>query len=77
MLIEQDETFFLIPTQKFIAKSHMNPEETELLDFKEFRWWKLQDLARSSEQFAPRNLPSELGKIALHGPPSLPFNIGV
>lgn len=76
-LIEQSEVYYLVYCERFEVQPALNPDHTELLDLKEFRWWTLADVASSREQFAPRNLPSLLSDLVKNGPPTQVVDVGI
>lgn len=62
------ETFFLVPVDKF------EPTMVHMMDYElewtmELRWWGVEELQRSDDQFSPRQLPERLADIALGGQP--------
>jgi 8-oxo-dGTP pyrophosphatase MutT (NUDIX family) len=75
--VEQHEVFYLVKTEKFEPAPQANLAETEMLEFEELRWWKLEDLASSEETFAPQDLPARLKALIENGPPSEPIDVGV
>jgi hypothetical protein len=48
-----------------------------MLDFKELRWWSLDELKIARDEFAPRRFPSQLEDLILNGPPKAPIDVGV
>jgi 8-oxo-dGTP pyrophosphatase MutT (NUDIX family) len=75
-LIQQHETFYLIRTRKFAPSPKADPGDTEMMDFKEIRWWKLEEIAHAQEVFAPRNLHGLIQHIIAKGIPADPPEIG-
>lgn len=43
----------------------------------DIRWWTLDELAESAEEFAPRRLPQLTLDIIRTGPPERPIDVGV
>lgn len=43
----------------------------------DIRWWSLDELATSDEDFAPRRLASLARTIIDHGPPTVPIDVGI
>jgi len=43
----------------------------------DIRWWTADEVASSSEEFAPRRLPRLLRDLLADGPPAEPINVGV
>lgn len=76
-MIDQEEVFFLINTEKFIPKSTMDLNETELLDFQRFKWWKVSDIKISSEQFAPTKIGECVSLLLCGQIPINPVDVGV
>jgi 8-oxo-dGTP pyrophosphatase MutT (NUDIX family) len=72
-LVAQREIFFLIESERFIPTPKVDTEHTEMLDFKEFRWWGLEELRTSNEVFAPRRLYEYLCLVLRGGVPIVPF----
>ena len=46
-------------------------------DVEEIRWWTLDELEASDEEFAPRRLPQLIRRLLDEGPPAQPFDAGV
>ena len=73
--IEQEENFFLIQLPKFHAS--FKALETEMLDFQELRWWRLEELMHTREEFAPRSFPARLEELIKMGVPAMPVDVGI
>lgn len=43
----------------------------------DIRWWTLEELATSGEDFAPRRLASPAREVIDHGPPAAPIDVGI
>ena len=75
--VEKDERerFFLVPSEQFQpATSNLEPDERAI--FREFRWWPIEEIARSKERFAPLRLGELLQLLRRDGPPSSPVETG-
>ncbi len=75
--IEQDEVFYLVRTSKFSPAGESALTESEILDFKEIRWWTLSELMKSRELFAPSRFPGLLGQLLEEGIPANPRDVGI
>jgi hypothetical protein len=53
-----------VVTRTMVQPGHPGLEEQELAWFKGFRWWRLDELASSSEQTSPDTPPSVLIQVA-------------
>jgi TDG/mug DNA glycosylase family protein len=42
----------------------------------EHRWWTVDELERSEDEFAPRSLATHLRELIEHGPPDAPVDVG-
>jgi double-stranded uracil-DNA glycosylase len=42
----------------------------------EHRWWTVEEIERSADEFAPRALASHLRDLIAHGPPDTPIDVG-
>lgn len=69
-MIEQNEVFYLIKLPHFEVATQTNLTETEMMDFKEIRWWKIEDIKNSDEVFVPRDLYRLVTDLVQNGPPS-------
>lgn len=76
-LIHQHERFYLVPVTRFVPGWRTNPDETELMSFREYRWWTAAEIKASPELFAPRRLAELLRSLRRDGPPSAPVDAGV
>jgi len=63
------EHFYLVHTDVF-EPSNAGMEPEELSRFAEFRWWRIEDVRRSEERFAPARLGELLEELVAHGPPN-------
>jgi len=64
--VHQDEQYFLVRTQEFEATMAGNPEALEITAFQGFRWWDVEEICLSEEEFGPALLGS-LGPWVLVG----------
>lgn len=71
----EQERFFLIPTERFDPVT-FRMEVPERAVFREFRWWPIEEVARSNERFAPRRLGELLLALRRDGPPPSPVETG-
>lgn len=77
-IIEQKEIFFLIRIEKFQPSPKSKLTETEMLEFKEIRWWSLEEIRNSKESFAPSQLCNYLTQLlAMKSLPVEPIDVGV
>ena len=44
--------------------------------FRGLRWWPIEELGSSAEEFAPADLPALVRQLVERGPPALPFRGG-
>jgi len=42
----------------------------------EHRWWTVDEIERSEDEFAPRSLAKRLRELIAHGPPDVPVDVG-
>ena len=71
----QQERFFLARIGALEPHDeHFTADEVEL--HQEHRWWTAEEIAASSERFAPRRLGSLLGQLLAQGPPPAPVDVG-
>lgn len=76
-IIEQSEHYFYQLTPSFDPIAHLNPDHQELEEQLEHRWWTLEEIEASNENFAPRNLGILLKNLLEHGPPETPLDCGI
>jgi hypothetical protein len=43
---------------------------------REYRWWSLDEIQRSTDEFAPRDLADRLHDLITQGPPPSPVDVG-
>lgn len=71
--ILQRERFYLVNIDRFEPIDHHLPDQVEQDAFGGFRWWQAQEIAPSSEAFAPRRLGPLLQSLIQDGPPAQPI----
>jgi 8-oxo-dGTP pyrophosphatase MutT (NUDIX family) len=72
----QRERFFLARVDPFdVAVQGMEDYESAMLG--EHRWWSADEIAASTERFAPRRLAELLMQLLVEGPPPQPVDVGV
>ncbi len=76
-MLSQREDFYLVPIDAFEPDFTTNPSETELMDFRQFKWWSVDEIRASGDVFAPRLLAEHLESLIEQGPPSEPVDVGV
>ena len=72
---QERERFYLVPCAPF-EPTTSNLEPAERAVFQEFRWWPIEEIARSSERFAPARLGELLVALRRDGPPPSPVETG-
>jgi 8-oxo-dGTP pyrophosphatase MutT (NUDIX family) len=66
----------------FLGRTRSTAVDTSGLDDKErswtldHRWWRLDEIAASSERFEPRDIGARLAALLLNGPPPQPIDLG-
>lgn len=75
--IDQEEFYYLIRAERFDPVMIDNPSQVEASSFRGFRWWTVEEIAASSELFAPRLLAEHLRRLLDDGPPETPIDTGV
>jgi len=71
----QRERFFLARVGAFEPHGdHLTADEVEM--HQEHRWWTADEIAASSELFAPRRLGRLLSQLLAQGPPPAPVDVG-
>lgn len=72
--LDQRETFLVVRAEAFEPQ----PSVDLAAEFvHELRWWTLDEIERSSEVFAPRELAARLRELLEHGPPPEIVDVGV
>jgi 8-oxo-dGTP pyrophosphatase MutT (NUDIX family) len=72
----QQESFYLVRVDSF-QPSRAGFDENEQLLIREQRWWSVDEIERSSAEFAPRRLAALLRSLIADGPPSPAVDAGV
>ena len=73
----QVERFYLVYAQPFEPRPHFSVEDLAAENLVGHRWWTPEELAVSSELFAPRRLPELLAQLRTAGPPDSVFDAGI
>ena len=60
----------------FRPTTQYNPAEAEMSVFREFRWWSITEIQRSTEVFVPLRLADHLQHLLDAGPPTQPIDVG-
>ena len=72
---QERERFYLVPCAPFEPMTS-NLEPAERAVFQEYRWWPIEEIARSRERFAPARLGELLVALRRDGPPPSPVETG-
>ena len=75
--VTQHERFFLIPTSRFEPTMANNPSRFEVRDFREFRWWSIDEICAADLLFAPRELGPWMRLLVDGEIPESPVDVGV
>lgn len=75
--LSQHEDYHLVPIDEFEPDFTTNPSETELMAFRQFRWWTPEEISASADVFAPRQLARHLSDLIEMGPPKITINVGI
>lgn len=73
--IDQTEWFFLLHAVAFDIRTD-GLEALEKSFIREYRWWSLDEIRQSTEEFAPRDLAARLDNLITGGPPAHPVEVG-
>ena len=73
--IRQHNRYFWVPTEPFDPVFDCNPDLIEREMFDEYRWWSVDQIARSDEVFAPVALAEWLTALFERGAPSEPIDV--
>lgn len=76
-LYDQDEQYYLIRLEKFDPTPSVTLEGFELDALAGFKWWTLNELKKSKEQFGPRSIATLIEELIQRGPPVSPHWIEV
>ncbi|HEU4970798.1 MAG TPA: NUDIX domain-containing protein [Gaiellaceae bacterium] len=72
----QVERYYLVRVPEFVPAPRRTWEELNDEYVTAVRWWTLEELEATGEQFAPRRLP-DLVRDLLASPPTCPIDVGV
>lgn len=76
--IDQREAFYFLPVEKFEATAIHQPDAMEKKYFKALRWWTLDEIRVSSDEFVPRKLIEHLDELLrLERLPETPLEVGI
>lgn len=73
--IDQTEWFLLLHGPAFDVSTD-GLEALEKSFIRECRWWSLDEIRRSTEEFVPRDLADRLDDLFTQGPPTRPVEVG-
>ena len=76
-MLSQNEEFHLVTTDEFVPDFTTNPSESELMAFRQFKWWTPNEISESQDVFAPRLLAAHLQNLIAHGAPKTPVDVGI
>lgn len=75
-LYHQMERYFVAGVPAFEPRSRaLGTGEARV--FRGLRWWPIEELEASAEEFAPADLPALVRRLAEQGPPERPIRVGV
>ena len=69
------ERYFIATVPAFAPRPTLIDLE-ESVAFREVRWWALEELEATTEEFAPVDLPTLARRLVEHGPPDHPIEVG-
>lgn len=75
-IVRQEEVFYLVRTEKFDPRPAEALLAAEMQDVEEHRWWRLEDILATAEEFAPRRLGRFLQALEQGLPPE-PIDVGI
>ncbi len=73
----QRDRYYLVHTAAFEPVPRFTPEQLAAEYVTGIRWWTPEELAASTELFAPRRLPELVAALLRDGPPGEPVDVGV
>lgn len=76
-MLSQEEEFHCVPIDEFDPDFTTNPSESELMAFRQFKWWTPDEISASKDVFAPRLLAEHLRALIEQGIPETPVDVGV
>lgn len=75
--VDQSEEFFWCPTRKFEPLVTYLEEGDERDSFQELRWWPIEEIGKSTDNFVPAMMYQELVQLFENGTPKTPLNVGI
>ncbi len=72
----QRERYYLVRTGRFEPAPHLSPEQLRAEYVVGVRWWTLDEIEASEEEFAPSRLAGLLRVLLTDGPPDEPIDVG-
>lgn len=72
--IDQQELYYVVYVDHFTPTM---TDAKEMMVHRGFRWWSLEEIQASSDQFAPRELGYRLVELVANGPGGEPVDVGV
>ncbi|MCU1503553.1 MAG: putative hydrolase [Ilumatobacteraceae bacterium] len=73
----QREQIHLVRTGRLQPRPQLTWAQLESEFVFELRWWTLDEIAASTQQFVPATLATHLATLLRDGPPSTPIDVGV
>jgi len=74
-MVRQHNRYFWVTTEPFDPVCELNPDPIEREMFDEYRWWTVEQIARSSEMFAPTDLAARLAALFESGAGEGPIDV--
>ncbi len=74
---DQSEHFYVVETDPFEPTTSKNPATDELNIFRGFKWWSVDEIARSPDIFVPMSFAQHLRAILDEGPPTKLVDVGI
>ena len=71
----QVERYFTANVPTFVPRPSVKGAE-EFVAFLDLRWWTLEELESTTEEFGPVDLPTLARRLVEHGPPDRPLEVG-
>lgn len=72
----QRERYYLVRTGRFEPRPHLSTEQLRAEYVVGVRWWTIDEIEASGEEFAPTRLAGLLRALVTHGPPDEPIDVG-
>jgi double-stranded uracil-DNA glycosylase len=73
----QTDRYFLVRADAFEPAPVFTPEQLRAEGVDGMRWWTPEELASSTERFAPRTLPQLVARVLAAGPPAEAYDAAV